>query len=118
MNRWFVALLMTIGGLFFLFPRAGEAPAAQQAGEQPPSGAPARNIERGREAPSVRVEHELIEVPLRLPQPPAARTVATHAVDRRARHSPQPEHFVARARRALFGDGRYRPEPFPRPATR
>ena len=60
---------------------------------------------------SIRLEHEFIHVrptpaPRRLsrpePLPPAAR----------------PRSFVARAARILTGDGRHRPEPFPRPAAR
>jgi hypothetical protein len=117
MNRWLGALFLTIGGLLFLFPRASEAPAAQQPGGKPASQVPGQNPEPAREAPSVRLEHELVEVVPLAASPPAARAVV-HAVDKRAKRSTQPEHFVARARRALMGDGRYRPEPFPRPATR
>jgi hypothetical protein len=48
----------------------------------------------------VRVTHEVVERPVRA---------------ERARVQPRSEiRLVARARRMLFGSGRYRPEPFPR----
>jgi hypothetical protein len=42
---------------------------------------------------------------------PAVRTRRARSIDR-AGDAPR---IVARARRVLFGDGTYRPEPFPRP---
>ena len=65
--------------------------------------------------PSVKLEHQLIEIrPPRRARPdvqirrdiPATR-LATAAPDRR-------DTLVARAGRAFLGDGRFRPEPFPR----
>jgi hypothetical protein len=68
------------------------------------------------EAESVRVEHQLVQASLFVP---LARPRFAHAaVTRRADVRRDPHRFVARASRALMGDGRYRPEPFPRPAMR
>lgn len=69
--------------------------------------------------PSVRVQHEYIQAspaPMAPPSPSRrARPSRTAPLEpRKASSSPQ---FVERARRAILGDGRYRPEPFPRPAS-
>jgi hypothetical protein len=65
--------------------------------------------------PAIRLEHQIIEV-----QPPKAakrapRRRVAPAATRLASISVQGDTtLVARARRAVLGDGRYRPEPFPR----
>jgi hypothetical protein len=109
-----------IGGLLFLLPRESEAPSAQQASAKP--GAQTEVTESleppAEAASSVRVEHQLIQI---VPPPaPAvrARPVAPASNRRADSRKPAPDHLVVRARRALVGDGRYRPEPFPRPALR
>jgi len=65
-------------------------------------------------APSVRVEHELVRLPRpRLPQvsrPRALRTTRLSVTDQPETRVP----LLVRARRAVIGDGRYKPEPFPR----
>jgi hypothetical protein len=64
--------------------------------------------------PSVRIEHELVRLPKPRTQPinrPAqlrsTRKAAAEPADSRAA-------LIVRARRAFVGDGRYKPEPFPR----
>jgi hypothetical protein len=121
MMRWVGALVMTVGGLLFLFGRAGESPSAQQFDDQaaaqphlgPESDQPLLPAE------SVRIEHRFVEVASR-PAPLRTRSAAVvHAVNSRA-GAPQgaSQRFISRASRALLGDGRYRPQPFPRPAAR
>ena len=66
------------------------------------------------EAPSVRVEHEWVRLPR--PRPPQLSRPRPWRSTRMA-VAPPPDSratMVAKARRALIGDGRYRPEPFPR----
>lgn len=78
-------------------------------------------------APAVQVQHEFIALdatPVRIERPapgatksaaaaptePADVTTRARPAARRARHD---AGVVERARRALVGDGKYRPEPFP-----
>jgi hypothetical protein len=97
-----------------LLPGFGEAPVATE-----PLGAPVPAAEA-----AVRIEHEFVTVPevrqpVRAPgvRPPAARRVAPPAPVSRARATERvPPAPLARARRVLFGDGTYRPQPFPRPS--
>ena len=64
-------------------------------------------------SPSVRIEHELVRLPkprpqrINRPQGPSTRLAAAEPADPRA-------PLIVRARRAFTGDGRYKPEPFPR----
>ena len=64
--------------------------------------------------PSVRVEHQLVRLPKPRPQhinrPPQWRSTRLAA----AEPSESRPALILRARRALVGDGRYKPEPFPR----
>jgi hypothetical protein len=112
-------MAVVIGGLSFLFPRSSEAPSAQQVSDKPAAQSDVKESqEPPPDTPSVRVEHRLIQI---VPQPaPIFRPrPAAPAANRRAEtRKPESDHLVARARRALVGDGRYRPEPFPRPALR
>jgi hypothetical protein len=65
--------------------------------------------------PSVTVEHQLIQVePVRRPKP-APRLRRALPTTRMA-YGPlrQEDSLAGRARRAVLGDGRFRPEPFPR----
>jgi hypothetical protein len=63
--------------------------------------------------PSVRIEHELVRLPkpqpqrINRPQWRSTRLAAAEPTDPRA-------PLIVRARRAFTGDGRYKPEPFPR----
>jgi hypothetical protein len=63
--------------------------------------------------PSVRIEHELVRLPKprpRISRPAqwrSSRLATTEPPDSRA-------PLIVRARRAFVGDGRYKPEPFPR----
>jgi hypothetical protein len=111
-----ITLLFTTGCVCF-FVLAGHVPrgtaARASAGgvsSAPPAQAPA--------LPSIRIEHELIEVPI--VRPPVAPPAAVQPV-RRARATQSPVErptFAVNARRLLLGDGKYRPEPFPRPGAR
>src|SRR5687767_1698886 len=94
--------------VLMLFPPA-DRPSRARAAAVPPE-----PVGRMPETPAVQLEHQLIRVPeVRSPRavpaprraPPATRLARLHA----DRHAP-----LARARRMLVGDGRYRPEPFPR----
>jgi hypothetical protein len=64
--------------------------------------------------PSVRVEHELVQLPKPRPQrihrPAQWRSTRLAAAESPASRAP----LIVRARRAFVGDGRYKPEPFPR----
>lgn len=64
--------------------------------------------------PSVRVEHELVRLPKPRPQrihrPAYSRSARLATDEPSAARAP----LIVRARRALVGDGRYKPEPFPR----
>ena len=65
--------------------------------------------------PSVTLQHQLIQVePVRPPRPaPSLRRAlpSTRLAYGPSRHQ---DTLAARARRAVVGDGRFRPEPFPR----
>src|SRR5262245_3470417 len=64
--------------------------------------------------PFLRIEHELVRLPNPRPQrltPPAQfRTTRMAAAEPAESRAP----LIVRARRAFGGDGRYKPEPFPR----
>lgn len=64
--------------------------------------------------PSVRVEHELVRLPKPRPQrinrPAQWRSTRVAAAELPGSRAP----LMVRARRAFVGDGRYKPEPFPR----
>jgi hypothetical protein len=65
----------------------------------------------------VTVQHQLIHVPV-LTTPRRPVQAAAMAGQRRPSATAQPRterSLAARASRMLMGDGRYRPEPFPRP---
>lgn len=65
----------------------------------------------------VRVEHELIAVAEPSPPAPAARPNPVRAVPPAARARAERADATTspgKVRRAFLGDGRYRPEPFPR----
>jgi hypothetical protein len=120
MNRWVGPVAVVIGGLLFLLPRASEAPSAQQVSDKPAAQTDVKeSLEPPAEvAPSVRIEHRLIQI-VPLPTPTLRARPVVPAVNRVTdSRKPESNHLVARARRALVGDGRYRPEPFPRPGLR
>jgi hypothetical protein len=71
-----------------------------------------------RDGGAVRIEHQLVRIHV-TPERPVARVVRTRSVTEsasaaRAQNPAQPG-LLGRATRALVGDGRYRPDPFPRP---
>ena len=78
-------------------------PAVREPGPQPAS-----------EDRAVRVEHEFITVAEASSEaaPPAG--AAVRAVQPVRRERVEPRTLAQKTRRALLGDGRYRPEPFPR----
>ncbi|MGH9307814.1 MAG: hypothetical protein ACRD1U_00475 [Vicinamibacterales bacterium] len=119
MNRWVGALAIVMVILVSVFGRDGEAPAAQQQKEARPSVGdasriPSHDVGHSDIADSVRLSHELIEVRIPTRATPRPRAVAPPRSPRAESRRPR---FVERARRVLVGDGRYRPEPFPRPKT-
>jgi hypothetical protein len=71
-------------------------------------------MERGSER--VRVREEIIRVDPRIAPRPAVRTARTgNARLAAARPAAALRPVASRTHRFFFGDGRYRPEPFPRP---
>ena len=97
-------LIIAAAALLTLSPATAESPAGAS-----PQATPS----------SVRIEHQLVEaferprlasVPRRRQAMPP-RPSAVQFADRSAR----PAGLAARAGRLLLGDGRFRPEPFPRP---
>jgi hypothetical protein len=91
------------------------APIAAQQASTPQPAEPDR-----RTTNSVRVERELIHVPPPRRDAPVSRADLhrPNAVKFAAVRGPAarpPNSVIGRARRMLLGDGRYRPEPFPRP---
>ena len=109
--RWTLLLLLCLVAIMLWRPRVGEAPRGEiVAGAATSASAAATPAP----APSLRIEHQLVEVPavspaVRSKPRPAARQA------RLARPAPSSQKLAGSTRRLLFGDGTYRPEPFPRP---
>jgi len=123
MKRLTAALGVIAALALLVFPRPGEAPSAQHLRPEPakapdshPAGASNSTIAQPSDA--VRIEHQLIQVAPKASTVPSARPSDRSTSVGRAMRTSGSHAFVARARRALMGDGRYRPEPFPRPADR
>lgn len=119
MNRWIGALAIVMVILVGISGRDGETPAAQQQREArqavgDASGIPSPDAGNADIADSVRLRHELIEIRIPARATPGPRAATPPRSPRAEVRRP---HFVERARRVLVGDGRYRPEPFPRPKT-
>jgi hypothetical protein len=89
-------------------PVTGRPPQPQAAPAiQAPAPAPALTV------PSVRVQHELVRLPK--PAPRANRPPAWRSTRMALANPPYGRAaLLVRASRALVGDGRYKPEPFPR----
>ena len=88
-------------------------PPAQVGVRDPQTAVPAAKVPPAPKS-SVTVEHQLIQVE---PQPrprPAPRLRRSLPSTRLAYGPPRQDTLVTRARRAVLGDGRFRPEPFPR----
>jgi hypothetical protein len=119
MKRWLAGAAVVLVVLAGAFARDTEAPAAQQ--QSPEPGAAVRAAEtvgtgEPRFGDSVQLRHEIIEI--KVPARAAPRQQRSgKAVAPAPRAESRRPRFVERARRALVGDGRYRPEPFPRPGT-
>ena len=93
---------------FLLIPAAQLEPQGQ-------AGNPPANRQLAPAPPAVRLEHQIIEVqPPKTPTRPPRRRVAPVATRLASLQGHSAGTLVARARRAFIGDGRYRPEPFPR----
>lgn len=108
-KRWIAAAIVTAAGATALL-----------AGKQAPdadiqAGTPA--VIRHEPARDVRVRHEFVRIPLPPVAPRLEARAAAPAAPRRARPAraeADDEALLSKARRVLVGDGRYRPEPFPR----
>jgi len=107
-SKWIV---LTLAAVALLWPATAESPVG--AATAPVASA---------QAAAVTVEHELVlasaatsmaAAPRRRPASTAVRLAAAAPA-----RSLKPAGFAVRAGRALMGDGRYRPEPFPRPGRR
>ncbi len=112
-------LLVSAGVAFVYLPEGWVGSTAPSATPSPAEPRPS--------VPSVEVRHELVAIPVpmaralnrRAAPPPAfraasnSRTVPRPAT-RQARHSPPDVRLLEKARRAVVGDGRHKPEPFPR----
>ena len=126
MNRWVGGLTAAVVGLLLVL---GWNKHAAGAGSTTPPPAVTAEADAGASpaavdavaepAPpveSVRIEHELVHARTIAPAVPARASLV--AQPRRAEPRPESRRFVLRASRMIVGNGRYRPEPFPRPATR
>jgi hypothetical protein len=91
-------------------------PPAQVGERNPQTAAPAATAAKLPPAPkpSVTVEHQLIQVEPMPPPKPAPRLRRALPSTRLAYGPTRQDTLVSRARRAVLGDGRFRPEPFPR----
>jgi hypothetical protein len=125
MSGW-TALLGLAGvtaGALLLFSTVNGAPAAEY--PKPPQRALSAHSPSDMHEAAVRVEHDLIVVqppavrPARPPaQAPSRRAVtAQRATPAPSRTEEAPRGIASRAGRILVGDGRHRPEPFPRVDT-
>ena len=126
MNRWVGGLTMAVIGLLLVLAwnrhaiGAATAPLPAISAPSVPAAAPTASESPARPAPadSVRVEYELVQARTRTVAAPVPARVTLASQPRRAGVRSDSRRFVVRASRAIVGDGRYRPEPFPRPAAR
>jgi hypothetical protein len=119
MNRWIGMLVVGMAGLLVFSARTGHAPPALLASpDSPPASSGANAPLDAAASDSVRIEYELIGV--RAPRQPKVRShrLGPLPAVQKAEAGTGSKRFVARASRVLIGDGRYRPEPFPRPDGR
>ncbi len=95
-----IVLILTLAAL--LWPSRAESPVQALV-----KGAPA----------DVRIEHQLIHVgePPAPPRRPITAAVNRFAGVRKPAERARQDALMVRAGRLIMGDGRYRPEPFPRP---
>jgi hypothetical protein len=102
-----MVLLGAVAAFGALLPAVADSPRTEApAGSYPPD----RSV--------VRVEHELVPVTVIeetvAPETVVAKKPARQRVRRLAPRHTRPDGFTSRARLLLVGNGRYRPEPFPR----
>jgi hypothetical protein len=96
-------IMMSLGAVALLWPSPADSPVRTAIPAEP--------------AP-VRIEHQLIRInPPPPPQRPRPRVayLVNRLADGKTPPAPPSRGLVVRAGRMLVGDGRYRPEPFPRP---
>jgi hypothetical protein len=86
--------------LVALMPAVAESPLAEA--PAPPAA----------DQPAVRIEQTLVAAPI--VEEAAPLRAAVQRARPPARRQTRPEGFVSRTRQLIVGDGRYRPEPFPR----
>ena len=106
-SKWIV---LTLAAVALLWPATAESPVGAATAAMAPA-----------QAAAVTVEHELVRVSAARSRAPAPRRRPTPAAVRLTAgpgRPLKPAGFALRAGRALMGDGRYRPEPFPRPGRR
>jgi hypothetical protein len=124
MNRW-AAVLAAAGvsaAALLMFPRVSGAPADVRHEPVQPVTAPAVGTPAAH-TDAVQVDHEFVVVqptPVRAPQPrarPVAAARPARSPGGEPRDAAESPGLATRAGRMLVGDGRYRPEPFPRPAS-
>lgn len=87
----------------------GEAPRPRAGSSVPAASIPITAVT----PPAVRLQEELVYAPV--VRAPGRTRVAAPPHRVAARRASEPPRLASRARRLLFGDGTYRPEPFPRP---
>jgi hypothetical protein len=101
-----MVLVGAVAAFGALLPAVADSPRREApAGSHPPD----RSV--------VRVEHELVPVTVieeTVAPAAAGRKPAGQRVRRLAPRNTRPDGFTSRARQLLVGNGRYRPEPFPR----
>lgn len=104
---------MMMLAVLMLYPPPAFSPRVDPMRIEPPVAAP-QALPEGSD-PSVRIEHELVRLPKPRPQrinrPAQWRSTRLAAAEPTDLRPP----LLGRARRVLVGDGRYKPEPFPRP---
>ena len=87
-----------------------DAPAPANLLAAPPASAPVPAAA----APSVRIQHELVRLP-KLSKPPQRANRPFRSTRLALAHTPDGRTpLIVRASRAFVGDGRFKPEPFPR----
>ena len=99
-----IVMILMLGAL--LWPSRAESPVHALVYDEPAAVQP----------PDVRIEHQLIRVAEPLPVPRRATSPAVNRLSSvRKPEQIRQDGFVVRAGRLIVGNGRYRPEPFPRP---
>jgi hypothetical protein len=111
-----LAAVLAFAVTVMFWPSTAESPIVAATVSPSPVVAPTTDVK------DVRVEHELIRVTQRTTLPPQTRfrpvrtpAISAKAPEATAPEMKKPEGIAGRAARAFLGDGRNRPQPFPRP---